>query len=275
LLGYRAPDAHQNLEQTPETMILFFLDCGSNYLEVGQALLEHSLAKLRALGVSTVKWNFDSAEFWGEILRPCPHWEQQRELAHCVGMSLRQEKLNYLYRVCAPAVTDVASDMICRTLQEVGEADYIEAIRRTMRGTPDRIDAQLCHRLGPEKAARHFFDNISDGMTYEPRLWKLGYNAAGVLIGLVAPLKMWGDVGTLGYIGVVPEHRGKGYGVALLQQGTADLQIEGIQRIVADTDAHNVPMQRTFEKAGYQLQGRNRSYETCLSDTTRSLAYFQ
>jgi RimJ/RimL family protein N-acetyltransferase len=145
LLGYRAPAVHQNLEQTPQTMILFFLHCDSNYLE-----------------------------------------------------------------------------------------------------------------------AHHFFDNISDGMTYEPRLWKLGYTSTRALTGLVAPLKMWGDIGTLGYIGVVPEHRGEGYSTALLQQGHADLQVEGIKRVIADTDALNVPMQRTFEKVGYQLQGRSWSYETRL-----------
>ena len=264
MLGYRAPAAHQNLEQTPDTSILFFLNCADNYLEVGQALLEYSLAKLRSLGVSKVKWSFDSAKFWDEILRPCPHWQQQLELAQQVGMSLRQEKINYQYRVCAPAVADGAIELIYRTLEEVGEAAYREAIRWVMQGTLDRIDTQLCCQLGPEQAARHFFDNISDDMTYEPRLWKLGYTTIGALVGLVAPLKMWGDLGTLGYIGVVPEYRGKGYGVALLQQGTADLQIEGIQRVIADTDALNVPMQRTFEKVGYQLQGRTWSYEACL-----------
>ena len=264
LLGYRAPAAHQNPEQTPETMILFFLQCDGNYLEVGQMLLEYSLTKLRALGVSKVKWSFDSAEFWGEIVRPNPHWQQEVELAHRAGMSLRQEKINYLYRICAPILADVAPDLNYRTLQEVGEAVYMEAIRRVMQGTLDRSDTQLCHRLGPEQAARAFFHNISDGMTYEPRLWKLGYTSTNALMGLVAPLKMWGDIGTIGYIGVVPEHRGKGYCVALLQQGTADLQVEGIQRVIADTDALNIPMQRTFEKVGYHLQGRSWSYEACL-----------
>ena len=101
-------------------------------------------------------------------------------------------------------------------------------------------------------------------MTYEPRLWKLAYTAAGAFAGLVAPLKMWGDIGTLGYIGVVPEQRGKGYGMVLLQQGHADLHLEGVQRVIADTDALNLPMQRTFEKAGYQLQGRSWTYEVRL-----------
>ena len=265
LLGYRAPAAHQNSVQTPETMILFFLHCDSNYLEVSQALLEHSFAILRSLGVSKVKWNFDSANFWDEILCSYPHWQQQQELAQRTGMSLRQEKVNYSHRFSAHTAAPFVPELTYRTLQEVGESVYIEAIRQVMQGTLDRSDAQLCRLHGPEQAARHFFDNIREDMTYEPRLWKLGYTSErstkGALMGLVTPLKMWGDIGTLGYIGVVPEHRGKGYGAALLQQGAADLQAEGIQRIIADTDALNLPMQRVFEKADYELQGRSWAYE--------------
>lgn len=264
VLGYRAPAAHSNREQTPETMILFFLHCSSNYLEIGQALLEHSLVRLRTLGVSKVTWNFDSADFWDEILRPHPYWQQQRELAHRVGMALLQEKINYQYHVYPTIPVGRASKLVYRTLQEVGKAVYIDAIRQVMQKTLDRNDAQLCHQLGPERAAQHFFDNISDDMTYEPRLWKLGYTSTDELLGLVAPLKMWGDKGTLGYIGVVPEHRSKGYSIVLLQQGTADLAAEGIERIIADTDALNIPMQRTFEKMGYRLQGQSWSYEVYL-----------
>jgi hypothetical protein len=74
-------------------------------------------------------------------------------------------------------------------LQEVGEAAYIEAIRRVMQGTLDRNDVELCRQLGSEQAAHYFFDN-----------WKLGYTSTRALTGLVAPLKMWGDIGTLGYV---------------------------------------------------------------------------
>ena len=76
LLGYRAPAAHDDLEQTPQTMILFFLQSEGNSPEVDQALLEHSWTRLRAFGASRVKWSFDSADFWGEISSPHPHWQQ-------------------------------------------------------------------------------------------------------------------------------------------------------------------------------------------------------
>jgi RimJ/RimL family protein N-acetyltransferase len=233
-------------------------------------VLEESFAKLRSSGVTKVRWAFDSADFWGDVLRPYPHWHKQRELADRVGMSLRQEKINYLYPAAVATHSAVPSRLIYRTLQEVGEAAYIEAIWRVTEGTLDQSDLEVRHRLGPEQAASQFYHNINDGMRYEPRLWKLGYTSSGALAGLIAPLKMWGDLGTLGYIGVTPEHRGHGYGVDLLQQGTTDLQAEGIRRIIADTDALNVPMQRTFETVGYQLQGRSWSYEVQIREEQQS-----
>ena len=268
LLGYRAPAAHPDLEQTPDTLIISILDLpwDSDFLEVGAALLEWSFAKLRSLGVSKVKWDFDSADFWSETLILYPHSRKNLELAHQVGMSLRQEKINYLYTVPDSAPSMMLSRLTYRTLQEVGEAAYIEALRLTAEGTLDQNDAESRRRFGPEQAARRFFDGINDGMTYEPRLWKLGYTVSGSLAGLIAPLKMWGDIGTLGYIGVVPEHRGNSYAADLLQQGVADLQAEGIRRVIADTDALNVPMQRTFEKTGYRLQGQSWSYEISLAE---------
>ena len=268
LLAYRAPAAHRNLERTPETILLSVIDLpwASDYLEVGAALLKQSFAKLRSLGVSQVKWDFDSADFWGETLIPYPHSRKHLELAHRAGMSLRQEKFNYRCPVAVTAPSAVPPRLLYRTLQEVGEAAYIEALRLTAEGTLDRSDAESRRHFGPEQAARRFFDSINDGMTYEPRLWKLGYTVSGSLAGLIAPLKMWGDIGTLGYIGVVPAQRGNGYGVDLLQQGGADSHAEGIRRIIADTDALNVPMQQTFEKVGYHMQGQSWSYEVRLGE---------
>ena len=56
----------------------------------------------------------------------------------------------------------------------------------------------------------------------------------------------------VGYLGVVPEHRGRGYVDDLLAEITRSHAERGVQRIVADTDAGNVSMARAFERAGYR-----------------------
>jgi RimJ/RimL family protein N-acetyltransferase len=56
----------------------------------------------------------------------------------------------------------------------------------------------------------------------------------------------------VGFLGVVPEHRGNGYGADLLAEITADLADLGSQRITADTDLSNKPMAAVFQRLGYR-----------------------
>jgi ribosomal protein S18 acetylase RimI-like enzyme len=44
----------------------------------------------------------------------------------------------------------------------------------------------------------------------------------------------------INFIGVVPEHRGKGYVDDLLAEGTATLHAAGAERVRADTDTRNL-----------------------------------
>ena len=56
---------------------------------------------------------------------------------------------------------------------------------------------------------------------------------------------------TIYYLGVVPEHRGEGYGRELLAQATRVLCQVGVGRILCDTAACNRPMIKSFRTAGY------------------------
>jgi RimJ/RimL family protein N-acetyltransferase len=64
------------------------------------------------------------------------------------------------------------------------------------------------------------------------------------------------DAWIIGYIGVVPEQRGRGYVDDLLAEGTAILAAQGAQVIKADTDTGNGPMAAAFARAGYQVTAR-------------------
>ncbi|NMG11546.1 hypothetical protein DP117_33695 [Brasilonema sp. UFV-L1] len=64
----------------------------------------------------------------------------------------------------------------------------------------------------------------------------------------------------IGYIGVVPEHRGKGYVNDLLQQGTLILKSNGAVRIRSDADTVNIPMVHAFQRAGYRQFASRREY---------------
>ena len=65
------------------------------------------------------------------------------------------------------------------------------------------------------------------------------------------------DVAVVGYIGVLPEHRGHGYIDDILAETTRVLVTEaGAQVIHADTDLANKPMAAAFERAGYVSTSR-------------------
>nr|WP_236667570.1 GNAT family N-acetyltransferase [Nonomuraea sp. K271] len=70
-------------------------------------------------------------------------------------------------------------------------------------------------------------------------------------VGLVAP-----DDHSIAYIGVLPEHRGRGYVNDLLARGTRTLAEAGVPRIVAATDTANLPTAAAFLRAGYSEVGR-------------------
>jgi RimJ/RimL family protein N-acetyltransferase len=64
----------------------------------------------------------------------------------------------------------------------------------------------------------------------------------------------------INFIGVVPEHRGKGYVDDLLAEGTATLHAAGAERVRADTDTRNLPMAAAFGRAGYAEFAKRREY---------------
>jgi len=71
------------------------------------------------------------------------------------------------------------------------------------------------------------------------------------LIGLIIPQRLSEKVGAINYIGVLPEYRGHGYGLALLLEGTKILTESGIKKIYADIDIANKPLSSALEKLGY------------------------
>jgi RimJ/RimL family protein N-acetyltransferase len=60
------------------------------------------------------------------------------------------------------------------------------------------------------------------------------------------------DFPVIGYLGVVPEMRGHGYGHDLLAEATRIHQQEGARIIRADTDVTNAPMAAAFERTRYR-----------------------
>lgn len=81
--------------------------------------------------------------------------------------------------------------------------------------------------------------------------WHIAYDHHGTAIGIAIPSATPTNR-NVGYLAVLPEHRGHGYVDDLLAFITAFHAAAGAERITATTDAINTPMAAAFERAGYR-----------------------
>lgn len=140
-----------------------------------------------------------------------------------------------------------------RLVFESGPDDeaVLDVLRRVEQGTLDAHGARAVAEGGVEQAAReeleffHWMDS--------PRAWwQLAYTPGGELVGLHVPGRNpHGPI--VGFLGVVPEERGRGYGYDLLAACTHVLVAEGATQIDAATDTGNLPMAASFARAGYPV----------------------
>ncbi|TDC06754.1 GNAT family N-acetyltransferase [Streptomyces sp. 8K308] len=135
----------------------------------------------------------------------------------------------------------------------------LEVLRRVHSMTLDAHALRAVERGGVELAAREELDFFR--WCPSPReWWRLAFTPAGELVGIQVPAR--NPVGPcVGFVGVVPEQRGHGYGYDLLVECTRQLVAEGAERIAAATDVGNVPMAAAFARAGYPVN----QHRYCLS----------
>ncbi|WP_336216607.1 GNAT family N-acetyltransferase [Nonomuraea sp. LPB2021202275-12-8] len=116
-------------------------------------------------------------------------------------------------------------------------------------------DARRAQRRRPdpdvprEAAVRHFDDELAHYRS--PRdWWRIATLPDGEPVGVVTPAR--NDYNPIiGYLGVLPAHRGTGYIDDILAEGTRILIAQDVPRIRAATDLGNTPMANAFQRVGY------------------------
>ncbi|MFF8766004.1 GNAT family N-acetyltransferase [Nocardiopsis dassonvillei] len=130
------------------------------------------------------------------------------------------------------------------------EEEILGLMVRALEGTLDAHDrADLAHTTAEQVAADSWNEEFARYTT--PRSWwRIATLPDGEPVGFVLPAR--NDYHPIiGYIAVLPEHRGNGYIDEVLAEGTRVLAQEGADRIRAATDLGNVPMARAFQRAEY------------------------
>jgi len=126
----------------------------------------------------------------------------------------------------------------------------LDLFRRVHQGSLDAHARRVIAESGLDAAAAEDLEILR--LMPSPREWWRLATADGEVAGLTVPSRNYTDP-VIGYIAVLPEHRGRGYAYDLLVEATHLLVAEGADRIVANTDVTNLPMAATFAKAGYPV----------------------
>ncbi|WP_091107800.1 GNAT family N-acetyltransferase [Micromonospora citrea] len=184
-------------------------------------------------------------------------WSTRPELAEAVawrrdaglrsGLSREIQRLRYEWTPAA-GLPEIGGRL---TFREGSDEEFLEAFVRVSAGsldqaTHDELRTKDARQLA-EEDIRFYLDCPG-----ERSWWRLAELPDGTLAGLAVPSATPYNR-NVGYLGVVPEQRGKGLIDEILGEITRFHASEGAERITATTDTTNVPMAAAFDRAGYQV----------------------
>ncbi|GAA5050902.1 GNAT family N-acetyltransferase [Streptomyces similanensis] len=134
---------------------------------------------------------------------------------------------------------------------EPDDTVFFDALRRIHSVTLDAHALRAIEEGGLDQAAQEELDFFH--WCPSPReWWQIAHTPEGDLAGIHIPAHNPSGP-TIGFIGVVPEQRGRGYAYDLLAECTHLLVERGAEFISGATDQGNFPMARNFAKAGFPV----------------------
>jgi RimJ/RimL family protein N-acetyltransferase len=179
--------------------------------------------------------------------------EWRREAARRAGLCVELERLRFVWTP--------RSGMPARggrlTFRPDAEDDvFAELFARVLDGTLDATSRRQAESVGPLVQARSDVRFYRDSMLGDRSWWRIALTPSGEVAGFGLPSRNT-EYPVVGYLGVLPEHRGHGYADEILAEITWILVTEASATIIhADTDLDNGPMAAAFERAGYKVVGR-------------------
>lgn len=174
--------------------------------------------------------------------------EPRLAAARAAGLTSTLERLRFEWLPSTP-VPPRSTRLTFRT--EPDDEAFVSVFMRVAEGSLDASTQDDVRQHGLEAYARGDLEMYKT-MPGDRSWWKLAYRGdTGELVGFAIPSRNNGGP-VVGFLGVVPEHRGHRYADDLLAEITADLAELGAERIAADTDLGNVPMAASFRRLGYR-----------------------
>ncbi|MFJ9147854.1 GNAT family N-acetyltransferase [Streptomyces sp. NPDC102270] len=141
---------------------------------------------------------------------------------------------------------------------EPDDAVFFDLLRRIHSATLDAHALTAIEEDGLDRAAQEELDFFH--WCPSPReWWQIAHTPQGDVAGIHIPAHNPSGP-CVGFIGVVPEHRGHGYAYDLLAECTRYLVERGAEFVSGATDRGNFPMAANFAKAGYPVVRERLNY---------------
>jgi RimJ/RimL family protein N-acetyltransferase len=129
---------------------------------------------------------------------------------------------------------------------------FVDLFTRVLDGSLDTTSATEAAKLGARAQARQDMEYMRDMLSGDRSWWFVAVDADGQTVGFGIPSHN-PTYPIVGYLGVLPEHRGNGHVDPILAEITRVLAVDQeVEIIRADTDLVNRPMAAAFERAGYR-----------------------
>ena len=214
-----------------------------NFLANGKELLEYSLDKIYQID--------ETKSIFADVSSVFEHKEKNMKVYEEAAFTLIQEKMHFIFDN-NHRLPILGSRLTFKNLNETGKEAFIKAIEIVSRQTLDRLDKYEIETKGPQKAAKRYFDAL-ERIEMNPERWLLAYDPeSGGFVGLVIVQKHDPASGMINYIGVAPEHRGRGYIDDLLAKGTSELLKAGYKSVIGEIDPLNYPVKKALFYMGFK-----------------------
>jgi RimJ/RimL family protein N-acetyltransferase len=237
-------------DDTPFVLDIFDIDDGNAdrpCVDIGTRLLQTAMAEVVPAGTRRPMYNRVIPPDWREDTMSRRMVEDRMAALERTGARLFVERLRFEWRPGAP-IPEPRRRLVFRPVRDTEE--ILALMTLVLDGTLDAHSRDDLTRMSArESAIRHYEDELAHYRS--PRdWWRVATLPGGEPVGFVTPAR--NDYNPIiGYLAVLPEHRGNGYIDEILAEGTRILAAQGVPRIRAATDLGNTPMANAFQRAGY------------------------
>ncbi|MET7333568.1 GNAT family N-acetyltransferase [Nonomuraea sp. NPDC005650] len=233
-------------DDTP--FLLDILDLDDSEVDLGVRLLRSAMAEVLPAGDRPPGYIRMVPPDWREAGATRRVVEDRMLALERSGARLLVERLRLEWRPGTP-IPEPSKRLAFRPVRDTEE--ILALMTQVLDGTLDAHSNDDLTRMSPREAAiRHYEDELAHYRS--PRdWWRVATLPDGEPVGFLTPAR--NDYNpVIGYLAVLPAHRGNGYIDDILAEGTRILGArDDVPRIRAATDLGNTPMANAFRRAGY------------------------